>query len=124
MGVKLIVYWPIDFIIPIIILAFMIIFASTFILMLYIMFKGVKWIKAYHPPPKAMDEIYRELMCPKCGSKDLKPIGYYTLKCEKCGFIFTIGFRGGFWIPPLFLWLPIFWPFIPIIIWGKRRQYF
>lgn len=100
----------------------MMVFMSIFIIVFYMM-KGLKRFNVYYPPPKTMNEISRELMCPKCGSRELKPIGYRTLRCDKCGFTFTIGFREGLWISPLFLWFPILWPILPIIVWRKRRYY-
>lgn len=108
-------------IIILIIIIFMIIFTLLSILMFYMLIKGLMKIKVYYPPTKTINEISRELMCPKCGSKDLKPVGYRTLKCEKCGFTFSIGFGSGLWITPLLLWFPIIFPFIPIFIWRKKR---
>ncbi|MEM3986521.1 MAG: hypothetical protein QXR39_07100 [Candidatus Methanomethylicia archaeon] len=118
-----IIYWPIETIILIIIIAFTIIFASLFILTFYMFTKGLMKVKLYYPP-KTINEISKELICPKCSSKDLKPVGYRTLRCEKCGFTFSIGFGNGFWISPLLLWFPILLPFLPIFIWKKKKWYY
>lgn len=114
----------IEVIFPIVIVLFMLMFMLTFIMMLYMMLKGLKRFRVYYPPRRTINEISKGLMCPRCGSKELKSIGYYTLKCDKCGFIFTVGFREGVWISPLFLFFPVFWPFIPIIIWKKMEKFY
>jgi DNA-directed RNA polymerase subunit RPC12/RpoP len=53
-----------------------------------------------------------KLSCPKCTSKDLEVIGYRTIRCKKCGFIFSIGgaiYYG--WFPWVFFW-PLWFPII------------
>jgi len=74
----------------------------------------IRWFKTPVYEPSAIK--VEDYMCPKCGSKDLELIGRRTLRCKKCGTIFTIQpeqaeTRWIIW--PFFWWLPIVWP-IPI----------
>jgi ribosomal protein L37AE/L43A len=54
--------------------------------------------------------------CPKCGSKDLELVGRRTLRCKKCGTIFTIRtyVSEEYWI----VW-PFFW-FFPFVWWKTK----
>jgi len=49
----------------------------------------IKWFRtsAYPLPPAIKVEDYA---CPKCGSKELKLVSRRTLRCKRCGTIFTI----------------------------------
>jgi transposase-like protein len=69
-----------------------------------------RWHKAaaYYPPLRL-----EEYACPKCGSKELEPIGRRTIRCKKCRTTFTIGTEATEekWIVwPFFWWIPMIWP--------------
>lgn len=103
---------PIETIITILILAIALcIFIFVFVMMVLSI---TRWRRAVaYPLPTIKIEDY---MCPKCGSKELEPIGRRTLKCKKCGTTFTINpenteERWVIWpIWPIFWWIPIIWP--------------
>jgi hypothetical protein len=84
------------------------VFLVVAVFMLVTMLRALRAPTAYYPPAPSAREMVGQLTCPKCGSKDLGPIGYYTLRCKSCGFVFRIGTEhvGGFYVVP-----PIFWPF-------------
>ncbi|MFQ6077212.1 MAG: hypothetical protein ACE5Z5_13955, partial [Candidatus Bathyarchaeia archaeon] len=53
----------------------------------------------------------KQLMCPKCGSKDLELVGYYTIRCKKCAFMYSIGRERVYYYPGIWLWPMVWWPF-------------
>jgi len=97
---------------------FMLVFLLVAIFMIITMLRAIRAPKAYYPPPAR--ELVGQLMCPKCGSKELEPIGYYTLRCKDCGFTFRIGAErhGGVYFWP---WIipPLMWP---ILFWSASRE--
>ncbi|MEM1563628.1 MAG: hypothetical protein QW161_03015 [Candidatus Bathyarchaeia archaeon] len=96
-------------IIILVLVLFLLIFAFTTLSFL-------KWMKApvyYERLPAIKLEEYA---CPKCSSKELELIGRRTIRCKKCGTIFTIHQQAveEFWV----FW-PFFW-FFPIIWWKTK----
>lgn len=45
----------------------------------------------YYPPKQKIEQLVTQLMCPRCGSRSLKHVGQYTLRCAGCGFTFNLG---------------------------------
>lgn len=69
-------------------------------------------MQAYQPTTIRVEDY----ACPKCGSKDLEPIGRRTLRCKRCGTTFTIQPETAevhWMVWPFFWWIPILWP-IPV----------
>ncbi|MBO3810113.1 MAG: hypothetical protein FGF50_11055 [Candidatus Brockarchaeota archaeon] len=104
---------------------FMLVFTIMMLFTLYMMFRALRSPRLYYPPPgPSASTLVKELMCPKCGSRELEPIGYCTIRCKSCGFIFSVGapavypYHTGWLFWPM-LWLPLFW-FLPII-WLEKR---
>ncbi|MEM0253381.1 MAG: hypothetical protein QXK78_02350 [Candidatus Bathyarchaeia archaeon] len=99
----------------IIVTAILIIILLIFAFMLLIIALSIfRWLKtsSYQPPAIKIEDY----TCPKCGSKDLELIGSRTIRCKKCGTIFTIQpetveARWIMW--PVFWWIPIIWP-VPV----------
>ncbi|MBS7624711.1 hypothetical protein KEJ29_03925 [Candidatus Bathyarchaeota archaeon] len=82
------------------------VFLAFFLFIILSIFKWLKAPRAYYYPPIRVEDY----MCPKCGSKELDAIGLRTLKCRKCGTIFSLGgaLYGARWITwPFFWWFPI-----------------
>ncbi|MEM2928053.1 MAG: hypothetical protein QXP60_03715 [Nitrososphaerota archaeon] len=98
----------------IIVIITLIIFLLTFIMFfILIMISIIKGFKiSYHTPMEI-----EKLSCPRCSSKELEAIGYRTIKCRKCGFIFSIGGEVYYgWFPWIF-----FWPLWFSIIFFKEK---
>ncbi len=93
------------------------VFLIMAIFMIVMMLRTLRAPKVYYLPPAR--ELIGQLMCPKCGSRDLEAIGYYTLRCKSCGFTFRVGAErlGGFYFWPLMF--PIFWP---MAFWWPVRE--
>lgn len=69
-----------------------IIFSATGIgIILLLIIKAMRAPNIYYAPTRKIEELASELMCPKCGLRNLRPIGKYTLKCKSCGFTFNVG---------------------------------
>jgi len=93
---------------------FIIAFFSIFILvaafMLIMMVKTLRGPKAAHTISPAK-ELSSQLACPKCGSRDLEPVGFYTIRCRTCGFTFSVGsierpiYHPFWWFGWPFVWL-------------------
>jgi len=97
---------------------FTVVFLLIAVFMIIMMLRAMRAPRAYYPPPAR--ELVGQLMCPKCGSKELEPIGYYTLRCKKCGFTFSIGARrtGGVCFWP-WIFPPIIWP---TFLWSAQME--
>jgi rubredoxin len=85
-----------------------------------VLFSFIKWSKlqGYRPPAIRVEDY----ACPKCGSKKLEMVGGRTLRCKKCGTVFSIqtGTEEERWIIwPFFLWLPII---LPILTKGSQDK--
>jgi DNA-directed RNA polymerase subunit RPC12/RpoP len=72
----------------------------------------IKWFRTpVYPTPKTIR--VEDYTCPKCGSKELEVVGRRTLRCKKCGTIFTIHpetVEERWIIWPFFWWFPIVLP--------------
>ncbi|MEM3602831.1 MAG: hypothetical protein QXN87_09195 [Candidatus Bathyarchaeia archaeon] len=100
----------------IIFIAVLMVFIFMFLFMFILtIFTFLRWQKAaaYYTPSIKLEEY----ACPKCGSKELELLGRRTIKCRKCGTVFTLGAEADeerWLIWPFFWWLPIIWP-MPIM---------
>lgn len=84
---------------------FLIIFLAFFIVFAIFFLRWLRVPRAYYIPVRVED-----YMCPKCGSKELEIIGARTLRCKKCGIIFTLreSVPEGYWVIwPFFWWFPM-----------------
>lgn len=93
---------------------FLVIFLVFFVTFMFFLFRWLRAPRAYHPPVRAED-----YMCPRCGSKDLELLGVRTLRCRRCGTVFTLrtAVPGGYWaVWPFFWWFPMML-FLPIVVW-------
>jgi len=104
--------FDISFIAGIVIILVLVLFILVFA---FTALSFLKWMKAsiyYERLPTIKIEDYA---CPKCGSKELELVGRRTLKCKKCGTIFTIRQQAAeeYWV---------FWPFFFPIIWWKTTE--
>ncbi|MCW4020125.1 MAG: hypothetical protein NWF14_02700 [Candidatus Bathyarchaeota archaeon] len=53
--------------------------------------KAFKSPTLFYATEESMAELATKLSCPKCRSRRLKPTGRYSIGCENCGFIFSVG---------------------------------
>ncbi|MEM2272650.1 MAG: hypothetical protein QXX56_00345 [Candidatus Bathyarchaeia archaeon] len=86
---------------------FLLVFLVMFAILLVSLFRWFRRPRIYYAPIRIED-----YMCPRCGSKELDIIGIRTIRCRKCGTIFTL--RTTAYEEPWIIW-PFFWWF-PIII--------
>lgn len=91
-----------------ILVTFLLLFILFFIIIAISIIKGFKLPSQYYVPIEI-----EKLSCPKCSSKELEVIGYRTIRCKKCGFIFSIGSEIIYpiWFPWIFFW-PLWFPII------------
>ncbi|MDW8023393.1 MAG: hypothetical protein RMJ15_06625 [Nitrososphaerota archaeon] len=101
-----------SFIVGIMVILVFALFLLTFAFMAISLFRWIKTPICYERIPAIKPEEYA---CPKCGSKELEPIGRRTLRCRKCGTTFTIrtGAAEVYWA---------IWPFLPIIWWWNSTK--
>ncbi len=93
------------------IIVFLLTFILFFILIILSITRGFK--TSYYIPIEI-----EKLSCPKCISKELEVIGYRTIRCKKCGFIFSIGSEVIYY--GCFPWM-LFWPlWFPIIFFKEK----
>ncbi|MEM3703362.1 MAG: hypothetical protein QXX79_02925, partial [Candidatus Bathyarchaeia archaeon] len=101
----------ISILIDIIIVFILVLFLLTFAFMV---FSFLRWFKVSAYPERVSAIKIEDYACPKCGSKDLELIGSRTIRCKKCGTIFTIrtGATQEGWVMvwPFFWFLPFIWP--------------
>jgi len=107
--------FDVSLIADIIIILVLVLFLLVFAFMALSFFRWMKESAYYERPPAIKIEDYT---CPKCGSKDLELVGRRTLRCKKCGTIFTIRtyVSEEYWVVWPFLW------FFPFIIWWKTKD--
>jgi hypothetical protein len=99
-------------------LGIMVIFLAMAAFILFTMFRAWRAPRVCYPPRPSARELVEKLMCPKCGSRELEPTGYYTIRCRACGFMFGIGGEAAYpyhpgypswWFWPLVGWWPLLW---------------
>jgi len=106
-------------------LGIVILFLVMAAFMLLTLFRAWRAPRIYYPPRPGARELVKELMCPKCGLKELEPISYYMIRCRSCGFVFSVGreaaypYYPGWWFWPLFGWWPFLW--IWPLTWLRRE---
>lgn len=97
----------------------MVIFVVVTLFMLLMMFRAFRIPRLSYPPPSPASALAKELMCPRCSSRELEPVGHYTIKCRGCGFMFSVGtpaaylYDPSWWLWPI-IWWPLFWAW-PIV---------
>ena len=50
-----------------------------------------KSLDVYYPPKLTAEDLAEKLLCPNCGKNELRPLSRYALKCDACGFTFSLG---------------------------------
>jgi len=60
-------------------------------ILLYVAAKAFKSPTLFYASEESIDELAVRLSCPKCRSKRLRPTDLYTIGCEDCGFVFSVG---------------------------------
>jgi hypothetical protein len=87
------------------------IFLIFLLIFAHIAISFVKWSRApvYYAQLIRLDDY----SCPKCSSKELELIGRRTIRCKKCGTVFTIQPETAIeehWIIWPFWFFPLIWP--------------
>ena len=59
--------------------------------LILLIYKTMRAPNIYYAPTQRIEELASELMCPRCGMRNLTPIGKYTIECRTCGFTFNVG---------------------------------
>ena len=64
----------------------------SIIALVYILLTGrSKSLDVYYPPKLTAGDLAEKLLCPNCGKTGLRPLSKYALKCDACGFTFSLG---------------------------------
>ena len=65
--------------------------ATAIVILIYLAIKMFKPPTLYYAPKEPIDRLILRLVCPSCRSKALRKTGPYTITCDNCGFIFSVG---------------------------------
>ena len=96
----------------------------TFVPFIFAFYRALRAPSIAYAQMPSMNELIKELSCPKCGSKQLENLGHGVIRCRECGFIFSVWPYRGYAVPYLwwvwpFLWWPPVW--VWLYAWPPRR---
>jgi hypothetical protein len=65
--------------------------AVAVVILLFVAMRAFKAPTVFYASEESSDNLISKLSCPKCRSKRIRAAGRYTIGCENCGFIFSVG---------------------------------